>query len=155
MSDDDALTEGPADEPRVVVVTGASSGIGLATALQLAARGRPAGAVLAQRDALRRAEDECRAAGAAATLVVPADVADDAAVDQVLAAALASFGRVDAWVTTAAVVAYGRFEEVPADVFRRVVDTNVVGIGQRGAHRAAALPLGGPRDAGPDRLAAR
>jgi short-subunit dehydrogenase len=127
VSDDDASTGWPDGGPRVVVVTGASSGIGLATALQLAARGERL--VLSSRsvDALRRAEEECRAAGAAGTLVVPADVADDAAVDQVLAEALVRFGRVDAWVTTAAVVAYGRFEEVPADVFRRVVDTNVVG----------------------------
>jgi len=112
---------------RVVVITGASSGIGLATALQLAARGDRL--VLSSRslEALRRAQDECRTAGAAATLVVEADVADDGAVEQVLAEALTRFGRVDAWVTTAAVVAYGRFEEVPADVFQRVVDTNVVG----------------------------
>ena len=112
---------------RVVVITGASSGIGLATALQLAARGDRL--VLSSRslDALRRAEDECRDAGAPATLVVPADVADDEAVDQVLVEALDRFGRVDAWITTAAVVAYGRFEDVPADVFRKVVETNVVG----------------------------
>jgi len=113
--------------PRVVVVTGASSGIGLATALQLAARGDRL--VLSSRsvEALRRAQDECRTAGAADTLVVQADVADDGAVEQVLAQALTRFGRVDAWVTTAAVVAYGRFEEVPAHVFQRVVDTDVVG----------------------------
>lgn len=114
-------------ETRVVVITGASSGIGLATALQLSARGDRL--VLSSRslEALRRAEEECLAAGAAATLVVPADVADDEAVDQVLAEALTRFGRVDAWITTAAVVAYGRFEEVPADVFQKVVETNVVG----------------------------
>ena len=112
---------------RVVVVTGASSGIGLATALRLAGRGDRL--VLSSRslEALHRAEDACRDAGAAGTLVVPADVADDDAVETVLAEALDRFGRVDAWVTTAAVVAYGRFEDVPADVFRKVIETNTVG----------------------------
>lgn len=113
--------------PRVVVVTGASSGIGLATALRLAHRGDRV--VLSSRSAesLRRAEEQCSAAGAGGTIVVPADVGDAAGVDAVLAEALARFGRVDAWVTTAAVVAYGRFDEVPAGVFDQVVRTNVLG----------------------------
>ena len=114
-------------DSRVVVVTGASSGIGLATALELAARGDRL--VLSSRSepALQAAARRCSAAGAADTRVVVADVADADAVDRVAHVAVAELGGIDAWVHTAAVVAYGRFEDVPPDVFERVLDTNVVG----------------------------
>jgi short-subunit dehydrogenase len=110
----------------VVVVTGASSGIGRATALELARAG--ADLVLSARSAssLESAAGECRALGAE-VLTVVADVVEESDVERVLAAATARFGRVDGWVHTAAVVAYGRFEDVPAETFRRVVDTNVHG----------------------------
>jgi len=110
----------------VVVVTGASSGIGRATALELARTG--ADLVLSARSAssLEDAADECRALGAE-VLTVVADVVDEADVERVLDAATARFGGVDGWVHTAAVVAYGRFEDVPAETFRRVLDTNVHG----------------------------
>ena len=110
----------------VVVVTGASSGIGRATAGALA--GRRARLVLAARsaDSLEAVAAECRAAGAQVVTVV-ADVVDESAVQRVLDTAVQRFGRVDGWVHTAAVVAYGRFEDVPAETFRRVVDTGVHG----------------------------
>jgi NAD(P)-dependent dehydrogenase (short-subunit alcohol dehydrogenase family) len=112
--------------PCVVVVTGASSGIGRATAVACARRGDRV--VLAGRaeESLRAAEAECVAAGGT-TLAVPTDVTDGAAVDALLAAAVARFGRVDAVVHAAAVLAYGRFETVPAAVFDRVVTTLVLG----------------------------
>lgn len=112
---------------QVVVITGASSGIGLATAQLLAAEG--ARLVLAGRSelSLRRAQRDCREAGAAETLTVLTDVLEEDQVERLAAAAVEHFGRIDAWVHTAAVVAYGRFEDVPAAVFRRVVDTGVHG----------------------------
>ena len=110
---------------RVILVTGASSGIGRVTARACAARGDSV--VLASRSEqkLREAEKEC--AGAAGTRVVPTDVADRAAVDALFAAAVDRFGRVDVVVHSAAVIAYGRFEDVPAEVFDRVIEITLLG----------------------------
>jgi NAD(P)-dependent dehydrogenase (short-subunit alcohol dehydrogenase family) len=112
---------------RVVVITGASSGVGRACARLLAREG--ASLVLSSRSepVLRAVQQECYRDGAGTVLVKPADVLDDDAVEAVAESAVRRFGRIDAWVHTAAVVAYGRFEDVPADVFRRVVDTGIHG----------------------------
>jgi NAD(P)-dependent dehydrogenase (short-subunit alcohol dehydrogenase family) len=112
---------------QVVVVTGASSGIGLATALRLSAEG--ASVVLASRGerALARAAQECEAAGGT-VLVVPTDISDHEAVDALLDRSVQRFGHVDAVLQGASVLAYGRFEDVPAEVFRAVIETNVIGV---------------------------
>lgn len=113
--------------PRVVVVLGASSGIGRATAHLLADRGDAL--VLASRSAepLERARQECVARGAGDVSVVPTDVADAKAVDALLAEAERRHGRVDAVVHAASVLAYGRVEDVPVEVFDRVVAVNISG----------------------------
>lgn len=112
---------------RVVVITGASSGIGRATAHRLATQG--ARLVLAARstDQLERARQECVSRGAQEVAVVPTDVADGAAVTALLDEALSSFGRVDGVVHAASVLAYGLFHDVPADVFDRILTTNIIG----------------------------
>jgi NAD(P)-dependent dehydrogenase (short-subunit alcohol dehydrogenase family) len=115
-----------ATDERVVLITGASSGIGRATALAFARRG--ARLVLAARSAvsLAQVQGECVAEGGQAA-VVSTDTFDASAVDALFEAAVEAYGRVDAVVHSAAVVAYGRFDEVPADVFDRVMQTNVIG----------------------------
>ncbi|MEW2443244.1 SDR family NAD(P)-dependent oxidoreductase [Micromonospora marina] len=111
---------------RTVVVTGATSGIGRATTRELAGRGDRL--VLAARSpaTLDEVRDECRAAGARA-IAVPMDVTEPGAVAALADAARAEFGGVDAWVHTAAVMAYGRFDETPAEVFEQVVRTDLLG----------------------------
>ena len=108
------------------IVIGASSGIGRATARALAPLGW--NLVLAGRSprTLELVAAQCSAAGST-VLAVPTDVGDAAAVDALFAAASAAFGRADAVVNTAAAVAYGRFEDVPAEVFDRVLTTNLLG----------------------------
>ncbi|MCW3814878.1 SDR family oxidoreductase [Micromonospora sp. DR5-3] len=109
-----------------VVITGASSGIGAATAYELARRG--ADVVLAARteEALRQVAERCRRLGGQA-LVVPTDVTDPVAVERLAARAAAEFGRIDAWINNAAVSAVGLFDEIPVEEFRRVVAVNLLG----------------------------
>lgn len=111
---------------RTVIITGASSGIGRSTARALAGQGW--NVVLASRSAtaLAAAEHDCAVHGVD-TLVMPTDVGDGGEVDALFAAALERFGRIEAVVNTAAAVAYGRFEDVPAEIFDRVITTNLVG----------------------------
>jgi len=113
--------------PRVLVVTGASSGIGLAVAQQAGSAGDHV--VLVARDVttLDLAAKECERAGAASTMVVPTDVGEDDAVRACVAQVLDRHGRIDAVVNSAGVVAYGKAEDVPPEVFDGVLRTNLVG----------------------------
>jgi short-subunit dehydrogenase len=110
----------------VAVVTGASSGIGRAAARTFAREG--ADVVVCGRDeaALHDVVHECELAGARA-VAVAADVVDGEQVERVAATAVERFGRIDTWVNNAGVMAYGTFEQIPADVFDHVVATNVIG----------------------------
>ena len=108
------------------MITGASSGIGRATALEFARRGVPV-VVAARRDEpLQTLAVECERAGAAA-LAVSTDVTDPAAVEELARLAVERFGSVDVWVNNAGVHAIGRFDEIPPDAFRRVLEVNFFG----------------------------
>lgn len=129
---------------QVVVVTGASRGIGRATARAFAERG--ASVVLAARreEALAEAAAECEAVGGRA-LAVPTDVADPEAVERLARRALDRFGRIDVWINNAVLLAFGRLERVPPEANRRIVETNLLGY----IHGAqAALRHFRERDAG-------
>lgn len=110
----------------VVVITGASSGIGRATARAFAEEG--ASVVLAARRErpLKEVATECRNLGGRA-LVVPTDVTDRTAVEELARKAVEDFGRIDVWVNNAAVAFFGRFEEAPYEVYRRVIETDLFG----------------------------
>jgi short-subunit dehydrogenase len=111
---------------KVVVVTGASSGFGPGTALELARRG--AAVVLAARrgallDELARA---CEGLGAHA-VAVPTDVSEPRDVEALAETALACFSRIDAWINNAGVGAVGRFERIPLADHAQVIATNLLG----------------------------
>lgn len=122
--------------PPVVVLTGASSGIGRATAHRLAAR--RADVVLAARDAhtLQTVADECQRRGGR-VLVVPTDVADANAVADLARAAIERFGRIDVWINNVGVGAVGLFDQVPLSLHRRVTESNLIGH-MNGSHAALA-----------------
>jgi short-subunit dehydrogenase len=112
---------------QIIVITGASSGIGLVTARMAAERG--ARLVLAARseDALRQLTDEIRGRGGQATYVV-ADVGVEDDVRRIARVAIDTFGGFDTWVNDAGVSIYGRMEDVPLDDMRKLFDTNVWGV---------------------------
>jgi NADP-dependent 3-hydroxy acid dehydrogenase YdfG len=110
----------------VVVLTGASSGIGRATAHVLARRG--ARLVLAARDAaaLEGVANECKELGSTA-IVVPTDVTDARAVRDLAESALSQFGTMDVWINNVGVGAVGRYDLVPLESHRRVIESNLLG----------------------------
>lgn len=110
-----------------MVVTGASSGIGRATALRFARRGSRLGLCAREPEALAAAATECEAAGAAGVLHRALDVGEEAAVEDFAAAVEERFGRIDVWVNDAGVIAYGSFLEIPSAVFAKVIQTNLLG----------------------------
>ena len=111
---------------QTVVLTGASSGIGKETAVELGRRG--ANVVLAARneESLRDAARAVEAAGGRAE-VVPTDVAHRDQVDRLADRAVARFGRIDTWVNDAAVSLYAPVEEAAAEEIEQVLRVNLLG----------------------------
>src|SRR3954469_25121616 len=114
------------DFPRVVVITGASSGIGRATAQAFARRGTSL--VLAARRAalLEEAARECDALGGTA-IAVPTDVTEEAQVEALGRRAIERFGRIDVCFNNAGVGAFGRLKSIPTEAWRRVIEINLFG----------------------------
>jgi NAD(P)-dependent dehydrogenase (short-subunit alcohol dehydrogenase family) len=111
---------------KIVVITGASSGIGRATAAEFAKQG--ANVVLAGRDAdaLSEAEAECKGYGANA-MTVTTDVTQENQVEELAGKAEEAFGKLDIWVNNAGVALFAKFDETPTDDYRRVMDTDFFG----------------------------
>jgi len=114
-------------EQQVMVITGASSGIGLATARLAAKRG--AKLVLAARSGgtTEAIAAEINSAGGTA-ISVPCDVADRAQVQALADAAIQNFGRIDTWVNDAGVSIYGRLDEINEEDARRLFEVNFWGV---------------------------
>jgi len=111
---------------RVAVVSGAASGMGLAIARHLAARGNRVGLLDLHRDAAVQAAEDLREAGATA-VAVAADVADRAAVDAAMAEVRAQLGPIGIMVTAAGVDVFDPFTGITIETWERALAVNLTG----------------------------
>ncbi|HET7826035.1 MAG TPA: SDR family oxidoreductase, partial [Anaeromyxobacter sp.] len=129
---------------QVVVVTGASSGVGRAIARAFGGQGAKVALIARTREALENAAREIESSGGEA-LVLPLDVADAAAVERAADDVVARWGRIDTWVNDAMVSVFSPVKEMKADEYRRVTEVNYLGF----VHGTlAALKHMLPRDEG-------
>ncbi len=131
-------------EPDVIVITGASAGVGRATARAFARPGARIGLIARGRAGLEAAADDVRAAGGEA-LVLACDVSDAEAVDAAAAQVEATLGPIDVWVNVAMVAVLAEVTKTTADEFRRVMEVTYLGA-VNGTQAALRRML--PRDRG-------
>jgi NAD(P)-dependent dehydrogenase (short-subunit alcohol dehydrogenase family) len=110
----------------VVVITGASSGLGAATATALARHGTSLVLAARGRSALDDVAKQCRSHGAD-VVAVPADTAKQTDMTELARRATETFGRIDAWINNAAVTVFGDLLDLPMADVRRVLDVNLLG----------------------------
>jgi short-subunit dehydrogenase len=129
---------------KVVVVTGASAGVGRATALAFARRGDRVGLIARDGDALEAVAEEIRRMGGSAVAAV-ADVADFVQVENAAGTIERALGPIAIWVNNAMVTVFGPFDHIPPEEFRRVTEVTYLGT----VHGTkAALKRMKPRDSG-------
>ena len=113
-------------EQDVAVITGASSGIGHATALEFASKGYSLVLVARREKLLREVAAACEELGASTTSVA-ADTAEESVFAKIIDAAKQNFGHIDTWVNNAGVYLTARFEDTPMADIKRLMDINFYG----------------------------
>ena len=113
-------------EGTVALVTGASSGIGEATAVALAAEGATLAVAARRRDRLELLEE--RLGNDTQVLVVETDITDEAAARGMVEAAVREFGRLDIVINNAGVMLLGPIVDAPVEEWRRMVEINLLGL---------------------------
>ena len=131
-------------QKQVVVISGASAGVGRATAIEFARKGAAVALLARSEDGLAGAVRDVEAAGGTA-LAIPVDVADAAAVEAAAEHIEQSLGPINVWVNSAMVTVFSAFHEMPAEEFQRV--TQVTYLGTVNGTRAALARMR-PRNAG-------
>lgn len=114
-------------QEQTILITGATSGIGLCTARMAAERGARLILVARNKDALRQLSDEINSGGGQVRFLA-GDVADEQVLRQAAELAVSEFGGIDTWVNNAGGSLYGRITDVPTDDFRRLFETNFWGV---------------------------
>lgn len=109
-----------------VVITGASAGVGRATAREFAAHGARLGLIARRTDGLNAAAEECRALGGSA-IAIPADVADADAIEDAAAQVEERFGPIDVWVNVAMATVFAPVEKTAPEEFRRATEVTYLG----------------------------
>ncbi|MEO6725622.1 MAG: SDR family NAD(P)-dependent oxidoreductase [Blastocatellia bacterium] len=112
---------------KVVIITGASSGIGRATALALAARGARLSLLARSYDTLTEIAAQANAAGAAEVEIFSCDVRDENSVEQSVTATLERLGRLDILINSAGLSLNGEVDGYRLDDWRTVIETNLTG----------------------------
>jgi NAD(P)-dependent dehydrogenase (short-subunit alcohol dehydrogenase family) len=113
-------------KPEVVVITGASAGVGRATAVAFAKREARVGLLARGRDGLKGARAEVESAGGKA-LLVPTDVSDAGAVERAARRIEEEFGPIDVWINNAMTSVFSPVKEMTPDEFRRVTEVTYLG----------------------------
>jgi len=112
--------------PEVVVITGASAGVGRATARAFGKRGAKVGLIARGKEGLEAAKREIEEAGGEA-IVLPLDVTDENAVEQAAADVERVFGPIDIWINNAMLSVFSPIMEMTPDDYRRVTDVTYLG----------------------------
>jgi short-subunit dehydrogenase len=110
----------------VVVITGATSGIGRATALAFAAQKAIVVLAARRKEALDNLVKKCENLGGKA-LAIPTDITKETQVNALVHKTIEHYGKIDVWVNNAAVGLFGRIEETPVEDIKRTIDVNLFG----------------------------